>query len=144
MGVSFQLTFDANDPARLAEFWALALGYVMQPPPEGFADWDEWARAMGIPEENWDDARALVDPEEVGPRIFIQKVPEGKTAKNRLHLDINAGGPRDTPPDERKARVAETVRRLLAAGATEVGPMEQRDEYWVVMQDPEGNEFCIQ
>ena len=144
MATGFQVTFDANDPARLADFWATALGYVTQPPPPEFDTWDEWARAMGIPEENWNDARALVDPDGEGPRIFIQRVPEGKTAKNRLHLDVNVGGGRGTPDDERNRRVDAEVERLVGAGATVVGPVEQRGERWVVMQDPEGNEFCLQ
>ena len=142
--MTFQVTFDANDPPLLADFWALALGYVTQPPPDGFDDWDDWARAMEIPEENWDDARALVDPGGVGPRVFIQKVPEGKSAKNRVHLDLNMGGGHDTPLDERRSRVDAAVEQLVDAGATVVGPMEQRGEYWVVLQDPEGNEFCVQ
>ena len=57
MGTSVQVVFDANDPAALADFWALALGYVIQPPPEGFDSWDDWATAMHIPRENWNDAR---------------------------------------------------------------------------------------
>jgi hypothetical protein len=87
-----QVVFDANDPERLAGFWASALGYVAQPPPEGFASWDDWARDAGIPEENWNDARALVDPDGAGPRLFFQRVPEAKTAKNRVHLDVDVGG----------------------------------------------------
>jgi hypothetical protein len=142
--MGLQVVFDANDPARLAEFWALALDYIAQPPPKGFDSWDDWARAMHIPEENWGDARALVDPDGVGPRIFFQRVPEPKTAKNRVHLDVNAGGGHGTPLDERRRRVDAAVDRLVAAGASVLGPMEQRGEYWVVLSDPEGNEFCVQ
>lgn len=144
MATPIQIVFDANDPAKLADFWALALGYVIQPPPEGFQSWDEWALSMEIPEENWNDARALVDPDDVGPRIFFQRVPEGKTAKNRVHLDVNAGGGHAAPPAERRGRVDSAVERLVAAGAAVIGPMEQRGEYWVVLSDPEGNEFCVQ
>ena len=81
MATSIQIVFDANDPARLADFWALTLGYIIQPPPEGFGSWDDWAQSMGIPEVNWNDARAVVDPDGAGPRLFFQKVPEGKTAE---------------------------------------------------------------
>ena len=144
MTTAFQIVFDANDPAALADFWALALGYIDQPPPEGFDSWDIWARAMEIPQDNWNDARALVDPDETGPRIFFQRVPEGKAAKNRVHLDVNASGGPSTPIDERRTRVDATVERLVAAGATVLGPVEQRGEYWVVLADPEGNEFCVQ
>jgi hypothetical protein len=144
MPTSIQIVFDANDPARLADFWALTLGYIIQPPPAGFGSWDDWAQSMGIPEENWNDARALVDPDGAGPRLFFQKVPEGKTAKNRVHLDVNAGGGHETPADERRIRVDAEVERLIAAGASLIGPMEQRGDYWVVLGDPEGNEFCVQ
>ena len=144
MAVGIQIVFDANDPAQLADFWAIALGYIVQPPPEGFDSWDEWATAMEIPQENWNDARALVDPDGAGPRIFFQRVPEGKSRKNRVHLDVNAGGGHGTPIEERRSRVDAAVERLAAAGASVTGPVEQRGEYWVVMQDPEGNEFCVQ
>lgn len=143
MATSFQVTFDANDPARLAEFWTEALGYSIQPPPPGFESWDDWARSVGIPEENWNDARAIVDPADELPRIFIQRVPEAKTAKNRVHLDLNLSGGRDTPLEERRVNVDSAVERLVAAGASVIGPMEQRGEYWVVLADPEGNEFCV-
>jgi hypothetical protein len=140
----FQITFDARDPAALADFWASALGYVIQQPPQGFGSWDDWAKAMEIPEENWNDARALVDPDGSAPRLFFQRVPEGKTAKNRVHLDVNVGGGHAVPTEERRNRVDTASERLVAAGATVVGPVEQRDEYWIVMRDPEGNEFCLQ
>lgn len=78
------------------------------------------------------------------PRIYFQRVPEGKTAKNRLHLDLNVGG-RDVPLETRKQLVNAEVARLKALGATdERGAMEREGEYWVRMNDPEGNEFCIQ
>ncbi|MEA2002685.1 MAG: VOC family protein [Actinomycetota bacterium] len=144
MATPIQIVFDANNPARLAEFWAVVLGYVIQPPPDGFDSWDDWARAMEIPEENWNDARALVDPDGAGPRIFFQRVPESKTAKNRVHLDVNAGGGQDTSIDERRSRVDAEVERIIAAGASVIRPMEQRGEYWIVLGDPEGNEFCVQ
>lgn len=144
MANSIQITFDALDPARLAEFWIAALGYIIQPPPPEFESWDDWATAMGIPEENWNDARALVDPDGVGSRLFFQKVPEGKKAKNRVHLDINAGGGHSVELPDRKVAVDAHVASLVALGATKVEIFEQRGEYWVVMQDPEGNEFCVQ
>ena len=143
MAKPIQIVFDANDPARLADFWAQTLGYIVQPPPEGFESWDDWAQSMGIPEENWNDARALVDPDGAGPRLFFQKVPEGKTAKNRVHLDVGASAGPGTPIDERQSLVDAEVERLVAAGASVIGPMEQRGDYWVVLGDPEGNEFCV-
>ena len=146
MANSFQVTFDANDPAKLADFWGMALGYVIQPPPEGFDHWDDWARSMGIPEENWNDARALVDPDGVGPRIFFQRVPEGKTAKNRVHMDVNVGGGHENSLEERRAIVKAVSKQLIAEGATKVEVHEypDRNDYWIVMLDPEDNEFCVQ
>ncbi len=144
MGIQIQVTFDAGDPAMLAEFWAAALDYITQPPPADFGSWDDWAQAMEIPEENWNDARALVDPEQKGPRLFFQKVPEGKTAKNRVHLDVNAGGGPDVEYVDRIDAVDHHVDMLVDLGGKKVEAVSQRGEYWVVMQDPEGNEFCVQ
>ena len=144
MRIQIQVTFDAGDPAILAGFWAAALEYSTQPPPADFASWDDWARAMEIPEENWYDASALIDPEGVGPRLFFQMVPEGKTAKNRVHLDVNAGGGHDVEYVDRIDAVDRHVDTLVDLGATKVEAVSQRGEYWVVMQDPEGNEFCVQ
>jgi Glyoxalase-like domain len=144
MTATMQVTFDAADPARLAAFWRQALGYQEQQPPEGYATWEEWARAMKIPEETWGDYAALVDPEGVRPRLFFQRVPEPKTAKNRVHLDLNVSGGREVSRDERPARVDAEVERLVQAGATKVRAYDEADQYWVVMQDPEGNEFCLQ
>ena len=145
MATQVQIVFDAADPKRLAVFWAAALGYRVPEPPAGFASWDDWALAQGIPAENWNDACPVEDPDGVGPRIFIQRVPEGKVAKNRVHLDLNAGGGHTVPIDERQRRVDAEVARLKTLGATdERGPISQRGEYWVRMNDPEGNEFCVQ
>ena len=140
--MKFQVTFDADDPTRLADFWALALGYEIQPPPPGFDSWDDWATGMGIPEKNWKDARALVDPTGEGPRIFFQRVPEAKTAKNRIHLDVNVAA--DAEPEQQRSLVEGTADRLVGEGATLVGPIEERGSFWIVMLDPEGNEFCLQ
>jgi hypothetical protein len=72
-------------------------------------------------------------------------VPEGKTAKNRLHMDLNVGGGRSVPVDERRKRVDAEAVRLKALGATdERGAIDKDGEYWVRMNDPEGNEFCLQ
>jgi hypothetical protein len=145
MATSIQLVFDTADPDRQAHFWAEALGYQLQPPPDGFDGWESFLRSEGIPEERWNEASAITDPDGKGPRIFFQKVPEGKTAKNRLHLDINASGGRGVPMEQRKPRVDAEVKRLRSLGATdERGAIEKDGEYWVRMNDPEGNEFCVQ
>ena len=144
MAGSFQVVFDCRDPMGLAQFWAGALAYVMQPPPEGHGSWPEFLAAIGVPESQWESRSAIVDPEGVGPRVFFQQVPEPKTAKNRVHLDVNAGGGRSVPEKERRARVDAAVERLEAAGAARVKEMQEQGERWVVMTDPESNEFCVQ
>ncbi len=145
MSTGIQIVFDSHDPERQARFWAEALGYVIQPPPEGFATWEDALRAWGVPETSWNDASAIVDPDGAGPRIYFQKVPEAKTAKNRMHMDLNVGGGRETTVEERRRRVDAEVERLKGLGASDArGPMEKEGEYWVRMNDPEGNEFCVQ
>jgi hypothetical protein len=143
MGPTLQIVFDANDVPRLVAFWERALiGYQKQPPPPGFATWEDFARDRGIPEDQWDGWGALIDTEGKRPRIFFQRVPEGKTAKNRVHLDVNVGG--DLKDDERIARVKEEADRIESLGATRQREATERGEFWIVMQDPEGNEFCLQ
>lgn len=146
MGLGFQVTFDAHDPARLAEFWEVALDYVQQPPPPGFESWEQFAQQIGLPEEKRDAFAAVMDPEGKGPRVFFQKVPEGKTAKNRVHLDINVSqrGLALDKTAERRQIIAEHVDRLKAAGATFVREVDEPNGYCIVLQDPEGNEFCVQ
>jgi Glyoxalase-like domain len=143
MGPTLQIVFDANDVPRLVAFWEQALtGYRVQPPPEGFSTWEDFARKQGIPEDQWDGWGALIDPEGNRPRIFFQRVPEGKTAKNRVHLDLNVGG--DLKGEERTERVKQEADRIEALGATRQREATERGEFWIVMQDPEGNEFCLQ
>jgi hypothetical protein len=139
-----QVVFDCHDPAALSRFWAQALDYEIDPPPTGFASWEDWLRAQHVPEEQWNSASACSDPEGVGPRLFFQRVPEGKVVKNRVHLDINAGGPRGTPPAERHARVDAEAARLAGLGAKRLQSREERGSYWVNMLDPEDHEFDIQ
>src|ERR1700733_2259017 len=84
-----QVTFDCADPERVARFWCDVLGYVIPPPPSGFASWDDYNRALAP--ELQDSSSACIDPNGVGPRLFFQRVPEGKVVKNRVHLDIRVG-----------------------------------------------------
>lgn len=143
MAIEFQVTFDSADPAAHAAFWAEALGYVQQPPPGGFDSWDAALDAWGVPVEHRNDRAALIDPDGVGPRLFFQKVPEPKTAKNRVHLDLRAAA-RVATDDRADALEAECA-RLVALGAQRVRRMEADgiDQVCIVMQDPEGNEFCL-
>jgi Glyoxalase-like domain len=114
MATGIQVVFDCADPDSLARFWAEAIGYKLQDPPTGYGSWEHWAREQGIPQERWNDASA-VDPDNRGPRLYFQRVPEAKTTKNRVHLDLNAGGAHGTPPAERRRRIDAEVERLLGA-----------------------------
>jgi glyoxalase superfamily protein len=143
MATGIQVVFDCADPNGLAWFWAAALGYKLADPPEGHASWEAWLREQGVPQERWNDASAVVDPDGGGPRIYLQRVPEAKTVKNRVHLDLNVSGGGSVPIEERRRRVDAEVERLLGIGATRLRAMEELGVYWVVMQDPEGNEFCV-
>jgi hypothetical protein len=140
----WSLTFDCADPAALAAFWRLALGYVDGPPPEGFTSWPEYLARVGVPAEEWGDGAFITDPAGIGPPISFLRVPEPKSAKNRVHLDVQAGGGRGEPWAVRWPRVTAAVERLTAAGATVIGEVEQDGTPdHVVLADPEGNEFCV-
>jgi len=140
-----QVTFDCADPDGLCRFWTEVLGYRMQPPPEGFEDWDAFLASVGVPEDQRNTrSAALPDEGESGPRLFFQQVPEGKTAKNRVHLDVRAA-----PGLEGEARMDALEReceRLVALGATRLSrtdPEGRMEAGFIVLQDPEGNEFCL-
>jgi hypothetical protein len=137
----FQVTFDCAEPERVARFWCEVLGYVVPPPPEGFATWDDFDRAL--PPEHQGSAFACVDPSGVGPRLFFQRVPEGKVVKNRLHLDVRIGT--GLVGEERLAALEAECARLVALGAVRVRllPADGDDESCLVMQDIEGNEFDL-
>jgi hypothetical protein len=143
MAVRLQVVFDAADPPKLAAFWGEAIGYVEEDPPDGFESWEAWAVANDLPREDWDRYDSRVDPDGAGPRLFFQRVPEPKTAKNRVHLDLSVSGGPGTPMEERRANVAAAVERAVAAGATRVKAYDEAGQHWVVLQDPEGNEFCL-
>ena len=120
----FQVTFDCAEPERLARFWCEVLGYVVPPSPEGFAG-------------------GCIDPSGVGPRLFFQRVPEGKVVKNRLHLDVRVGT--GLVGEERVAVLEAECARLVALGAVRVRllPADDDNESCIVMQDIEGNEFDL-
>jgi catechol 2,3-dioxygenase-like lactoylglutathione lyase family enzyme len=144
MSRTIQITFDCSDPNALAGFWNEALGYRYDSPPPGFDTWDEALDHFGVPEEDRNNASASVDPDEHGPRLWFQKVPEGKTAKNRLHLDVRAAP--GLQGGERMAALEAECERLVALGATRLhryDPAPPLDAGHIVMADPEGNEFCL-
>jgi hypothetical protein len=146
MAVRYQLVVDCADPELMVRFWAAALGYEVEPPPPGFATWDDWRRDIGLPESYLGiSADSIIDPAGGGPRIWFHALPDTKTVKNRLHLDIHASGGRDLPLEARRERVDAEARRLCDLGATQTVVMatEGMDHYAVGMRDPEGNEFDI-
>ena len=140
MSISFSNTFDANDPASLADFWAIALGYTLRPPPDGFTSWDGWADSINMPEAQRGQYAAIIEPDGEG-RILFLRVPEKSVAKNRLHLDIHLA--RGLPKSEKQAALGAHLQRLIDAGGTEIDRRSEFETSWVVMHDPEGNVFCV-
>jgi hypothetical protein len=139
-----QITFDCADPAALAAFWAQALRARVQPPPEGFTTWAEALDAYGVPPERHNDASAVTDPTGTIPRLYFQRVPEEKRAKNRLHLDVRAAP--GLAGEDRMAALEAEAERLVAMGATRLErhePAPPLDGGHLVMADPEGNELCL-
>lgn len=113
MSLSFDtLTIDCRDPRLMADFWCGALDY----------------RSIEADEEE-----AEIKPNDAsGPTLLFQSVPEGKSVKNRLHLDLRSSG-----------SMAEEVTRMEALGATPIRRVDEGGSFWTVMADPEGNEFCV-
>jgi len=147
--MALQLAIDCTEPRLLVPFWCEALGYIAEPPPGGHSSWNDYWREMGVPDDelptDHDAADSIVDPAGVGPRVFFQVVPEPKSVKNRVHLDLKISGGRAVPLPERRERIEAEAKRLEALGATRirVNSTDGLDHYGVVMQDPEGNEFCV-
>jgi hypothetical protein len=136
-----QITFDCAEPELVARFWCAALGYVVPPPPSGYASWADYDREL--PREDQGATFACVDPTGAGPRLFFQRVPEGKVVKNRLHLDVRVGT--GLVGDERVDALEAECARLVPLGATRVRLLRADgvNESCLVMQDVEGNEFCL-
>jgi catechol 2,3-dioxygenase-like lactoylglutathione lyase family enzyme len=139
MARTVQITFDAADPHQLIQWWADLLGYQVEDSHDFVASLLEQGAITETDVLRKDgrlafaDGVAARDPAGVGPRLFVQRVPEGKTAKNRLHLDVRVG--QDVLDDE--------VARVQAIGARFVEWNSHPGHRWAVMQDPEGNEFCL-
>ena len=122
------ITIDCRHPASLARFWAQVLDdYEVAPYDDAEL---ERLRAMGIDDVE-DDPTVLVDGPAGAPRFWFQLVPEGKVVKNRVHVDLQ--------PEDRDVELA----RLVELGATVIDPEGGPDGSIVVLQDPEGNEFCL-
>ncbi|MBT0568167.1 VOC family protein [Williamsia sp. CHRR-6] len=136
-----QVTFDCAEPEKVARFWCAALGYEIPAPPSGF---DSWAAFNAVlPLDIQGSAFACQDPAGVGPRLFFQRVPEGKVVKNRLHLDVRVGT--GLVGQERVDALEAECARLVDQGAqrVELLPASGVDEACIVMRDVEGNEFCL-
>lgn len=139
-----QVTFDAADPHALARFWAAALGLDLEDHDEiigraldaGHAGADDVITIEG--RRAWAGAAACTDPSGRYPRFLFLHVPEGKTAKNRMHLDLHLTGASD-----REAGCAAEVERLIGLGATKLYDGALGPQRWVTMADPETNEFCV-
>ena len=140
MATEFQVTIDATDPHVLADWWSEALGWEVEPSDEDFirrmvaeghASEDDTTTHRGV--LVWTLGAALRSPDPGRPRVLFQRVPEEKTVKNRLHLDVRVG------PE----RWEEEVARLVSLGATELWRGTQGPMAWVTLADPQGNEFCV-
>src|SRR6478609_7478368 len=140
MAFDFQVTIDSTSPHELADWWAEALGWQVEPQDEAFiarmvetgaATEEDTVRHRGA--LVWRSGAGLRSPDPGRPRVLFQAVPEAKTVKNRVHLDVRVGAERQD------AEVA----RLLELGATELWRGAQGPFSWVTMTDPEGNEFCV-
>lgn len=143
MGFTFQVVFDCRDAHELADWWAETLGWHVEPQDEAFIrSMIEQGHATEADTRVykgklvWRDGASVNSHEEGSPhntRLYFQQVPEPKTCKNRMHLDIRIG---DTDPDDVRAA-------LVARGATVLYTGSQGPHTWVTMADPEGNEFCV-
>ena len=138
MPVRFQLVIDCAGPDRLARFWAAALGYELAPAPAGFATWNDFYRELGVPEEDLvDGADRISDPEGHGPSIWFHPVTDAKAVKNRLHLDIRAGG--EWTDQIRLAGSESTPRPAVAGlGATITGALSDEGNFYAVADEGPG------
>ncbi len=136
-----QVTFDCADSERVARFWCEVLGYVVPPPPGGFTTWEDVEHAL--PPEDRGASFACVDPSGTGPRLFFQRVPEGKLVKNRVHLDVRVAT--GLVGQERLTALEAECARLVKLGAVrgQLLLADEENESCQVMQDIEGNEFCL-
>lgn len=152
MSRTIQVTFDAHDPRRLSTFWRDVLGYVHPPPPgtdlapgaDPLEAWDALLADMGVPPERRNTRSAIEDSDGDGPRLFFQQVPEDKVVKNRLHLDVRVAP--GLQGERRMATLEAECDRLVTLGATRVRRQEPEpplETGFIVMADPEGNEFCL-
>src|SRR5437879_4179155 len=130
-----QIAVDCSDPERLAAFWAQVLAYQPSDPPDGYASWSEFSAAEA--HESGEQWRIIMDPASTGPTILFHSVPEPKITKNRVHLDVWVPG--EVPTGEGTKSVEAEAARLVQLGATLVRTRNDDGDFYIVMQDPEGN-----
>ena len=139
MARRIQVAVDCVHPVQLAQFWAEVLQYELAEPPDGHETWEALSAAdASRPGEGW---CCIVDPDHTGPRLLFHSVPETKQVKNRVHLDVWVDQP--DPSVERRALIQAEADRVLALGATHVRTRDDDGQFYIVLQDPEGNEFCV-
>jgi hypothetical protein len=141
MATRIQVVFAARDPERLATFWRAALNYGPEPPPPGYETWEAFAEANGIDLEAGTDIDSAIDPDGVGPRLLFER--DTPHPSGAVHLDVNAAAGGKSVAERKEVDNGE-VARLVAAGATKTKVVDREDHYWVEMEDPEGNWFCVQ
>ncbi len=135
------VTVDCANPLLLAAFWRDVLNYVDDPPPEGYSSWAEYDVANAVPQEEVEAGATIVDPNGIGPRVFFQRVPEPKRVKNRVHLDVAVA---TAPPGEQRiAEIRQAALALVQRGATWAAESGDPSDFFIVLLDPEGNEFCL-
>ena len=143
MAVGIQVTFDAADPQALAAFWGRRSATSRRTCQRASTAGRPGRWLPHSPARRGATTTPGSTPTAPAPRLYFQKVPEPKTAKNRVHLDLAVGGGPGTPLEEIRGQVAAAVERAVAAGATKLREVDEAGEHWVVLQDPEGNEFCL-
>lgn len=143
-----QLTVDCRQPGRLVEFWQPLLGYEVPPPPAPHDTWRDYYLSLGDAPETIDgDGRDRLRPPggQNGIQIWFQTVPEPKTSKNRLHLDLRVSDGRKMSKSERRAAIESAVCDIAERGGQLVAWYDDQgnDHVHATVQDPEGNEFCV-
>ena len=131
------MTIDCHHPVVLAQFWCDLLGYAEEPAPAGYVSWQEYDAVNGVTAAEAESGCTIVDPDGRGARLYFQQVPESKQGKNRMHLDIVVSG------RQQWLDVATAAEQAVARGASVIRESDNPDDRFIVLADPEGNEFCL-
>jgi hypothetical protein len=133
----FGVTIDCRHPTSLASFWCEVLGYIEDPPPAGYQSWRDYDAVNGISVAEADSGCTIIDPDANLPRIYFQQVPEAKSGKNRVHLDVVASD------QHRWTDVTAAAARAVELGGTVLRESDDAADRFITLADPEGNEFCL-